>query len=305
MWCAPGMHLRKELMTDVPQGAIYCAFTNGFGVAHRNPEAQYRCAQKAIEDNPRNEPSRDKVSLTEDFLSAFTNLSDPEIERAGLILSVDRKWRNGREIKVGFLDGPDDARQQVLDIANRWSRYANLKLVLETNLSAAEIRVTFQAGGSWSMLGNGALGVRNGPTMQLGWFLTNPANGVVLHEFGHGMIAAPHEQFHPERHCKYNEQAVINDLSGPPNNWSLGQIRTNVLRPPWSGDTYTAYDSHSIMHYAQPANWFYDPACAVAPNHRLSKLDKKGAALWYPKPTVEAVIEGAVKLQDVPPYSSH
>lgn len=284
----------------VSQDAIFCSLTNGYGIGHRDPEAQYRCAVAAIEDNPENEPSSSLRSLTEDFLATHTRLKDDEIQRAGLILNVSRRWKNGRTIRVGFLDGPQWARDQVLEIARRWTKYAYLELALETNLSAAEIRVTFRPGGSWSMLGNGALGVQRGPTMQLGWYVRSPGDGVVLHEFGHGAIAAPHEQFHPERHCTYNQQAVIADLSGPPNNWSLAQIRANVLRPPWQGSTYTPYDSHSIMHYAQPANWFTDPTCAVAPNHRLSQLDKKGAATWYPRPSVSALLDGAVKMQDAP-----
>ncbi len=276
------------------EGALFCAFTNGYGVGHRDPDAQLRCAEAAIEDNPENEPSRAQRSLTEDFLAAYTDMNDPEIERAGLILNVSRKWKNGREIKVGFMDGPDWARTQVMEIASRWSKYANLHLV-ETPVSEAEIRVTFRPGGSWSMLGNGALGVPSGPTMQLGWYVDHPGDGVVLHEFGHGVISAPHEQFHPERHCQYNREAVIRDLSGPPNNWSVQQIEVNVLRPPWEGDTFTNYDPDSIMHYAQPAQWFTDPSCAVAPNSRLSRLDKKGAALWYPKPGMETLIDTTVR----------
>lgn len=287
-------------MSSVPQDAVFCAFTNGYGVGHRDPEAQYRCAVAAIEDNPENEPSPSALALTEDFLATHTRLKNDEIQRAGLILNVSRRWKNGRTIKIGFLDGPQEVRDQVLEIARRWTKYAYLELVEETNVAAAEIRVTFAPGGSWSMLGNGALGVSRGPTMQLGWYLRSPGDGVVLHEFGHGVIAAPHEQFHPERDCQYNEQAVINDLSGPPNNWSLAQIRANVLRPPWQGDTFTPYDPKSIMHYGQPAEWFKDPACAVTPNHRLSRLDKKGAAEWYKRPTVEAVLEGAVKMMDTP-----
>lgn len=283
-------------MSSVPQDAVFCAFTNGYGVGHRDPEAQYRCALAAIEDNPENEPSRSALALTEDFLATHTRLKNDEIQRAGLILNVSRRWPNGRTIKVAFLNGTKERQTSVLETARKWCKYAYLELVLETNIAAADIRVDLSPGPSWSMLGDGALGVERGPTMQLGWV----GEGVTLHEFGHGIISAPHEQFHPERHCQYNEQAVINDLSGPPNNWSLAQIRTNVLRPSWQGDVYTRYDSDSIMHYAQPANWFTDPACAVAPNHTLSRKDKRGAATWYPRPTVDAVLEGAVKMMDTP-----
>lgn len=281
--------------------ALYCAFTNGFGAAHRDPEVQYRCAHAAIEDNPENEPSKTAIATTADFLATHTNLSNKSIDRAALILNVSRRWRNGRTIRVGFLNGPEWARAQVLEIAQRWTRYANLELVLETNVAAAEIRVNLQpTSQSWSMLGNGALGVRTGPTMELGWYVAHPGDGVVLHEFGHGAIAAPHEQFHPQRHCEYDRAAVIRSLSGPPNNWSLAQIETNVLRPPWSGDTFTPYDVESIMHYGQPQSWFITPGCGVEPNHRLSQLDKKGAATWYPKPVMSRAVDVVVKAQDTP-----
>lgn len=274
------------------EGALYCAFTNGCGLAHRDPDGQLRCAEAAIEDNPQNEPSPTALSTTADLLASITNLPDSDIERAALILSVDRKWKNGRTIKVGFIDGPDWARKQVMEIGSRWTRYANLHFV-ETPAPEAEIRITFREGGSWSMMGNGALGVRTGPTMQLGWYVNHPGDAVVLHEFGH-LLAFPHEQFHPERDCQYNRANVINDLSGPPNNWSVQQIEFNVLRPPWSGDTFTKYNPKSIMHYAQPAHWFYDPSCAVGPNNTLSRLDKKGAAMWYPKPGIETALDAMV-----------
>jgi hypothetical protein len=129
--------------------------------------------------------------------------------------------------------------------------------------------------------------------MQLGWV----GVGVTLHEFGH-LLAFPHEQFHPERDCQYNREAVIRDLSGPPNNWSLQQIEVNVLRPAWQGDTYTRYDRDSIMHYQQPASWFYDPSCAVEANRELSRRDKKGAALWYPKPGIDTAVDTMVQALD-------
>ena len=60
--------------------------------------------------------------------------------------------------------------------------------------------------------------------MNFGWL----DEAVVLHEFGHA-IGLAHEHQNPDKGIKWNEDAVIRDLSGPPNNWDVATIRHNVL----------------------------------------------------------------------------
>lgn len=269
------------------QNLGHCSFTNGFGLEHHDLDAQWRIVNAAIEDNPENDPTasperRLAVAMTQNFLADNTVMPDEMVERQGLILNTPRKWKTGRTIRVYFLDGPEDAHAECIAIFNRWTKYANLEFVRETNPGAAEEHVTYRPGGSWAILGNGALGV-SGPTMQLGWYLNVRGAAVVLHECGH-WLAFPHEQFHPERHCEYNKAVVYQELGGPPNNWSKAQIDFNVLRPPVpdAGFEWSKYNPGSIMHYAQPQRWFTTPNCEVGQNKRLSHLDKKYAAIWYP-----------------------
>ena len=53
--------------------------------------------------------------------------------------------------------------------------------------------------------------------------------GTAGHEFGHA-IGLAHEHQNPAGGIEWNEARVIQDLSGPPNNWDEAQIRHNVLK---------------------------------------------------------------------------
>ena len=87
--------------------------------------------------------------------------------------------------------------------------------------------------------------------MNLGW----QDEGVVLHEFGHA-IGLVHEHQNPAGGIEWNEDVVIRDLSGPPNNWTVEQIRHNVLNK-YSVDQIrgTEFDRDSIMLYFFPDAW--------------------------------------------------
>jgi hypothetical protein len=66
---------------------------------------------------------------------------------------------------------------------------------------------------------------------------------------------------------------VIADLSGPPNNWDEGQIRSNVLdHYPKEAVTATDVDADSIMMYPIPAAWTLDGFSADL-NADLSEQD--------------------------------
>jgi hypothetical protein len=104
---------------------------------------------------------------------------------------------------------------------------------------------------------------------------------VVLHEFGHA-LGLIHEHQNPKNAIKWNKPAVIQDLSGPPNNWDTAKIQHNMF------DNYdpakvtaTTVDSQSIMMYPIPKTWTLDGFSAGL-NRDLSPTDKQLIHRVYP-----------------------
>ena len=107
------------------------------------------------------------------------------------------------------------------------------------------------------------------------------ANGVVVHN----SLGLLHEHQNPQGGIKWNRDAVIADLSGPPNYWSVAEIDHNVL------DRYAAnqiigteFDPASIMLYSFPSSWTTDGFSAPW-NQAISAQDGAfvGSAKMYPK----------------------
>lgn len=67
-----------------------------------------------------------------------------------LAVPVEKKWSNGREVAVAFLDGHADLHQRVMAVADSWTEHANLTFEWDVPLTEADVRVTFAGAGSWS-----------------------------------------------------------------------------------------------------------------------------------------------------------
>ena len=107
-----------------------------------------------------------------------------------------------------------------------------------------------------------------------------------LHEFGHA-IGLVHEHQNPAGGIEWNEDVVIRDLSGPPNNWTVEQIRHNVLNK-YSVDQIrgTEFDRNSIMLYFFPDAWVKNGQ-GTKENNDLSSQDTAFIAsreLIHPRP---------------------
>ena len=202
----------------------------------------------------------------------------PGRERA--ISLIGKQWNNGSTITIRFLSGTAAQKDMVREIAPEWTRYANLHFEF-TDAPTALIRVTFDPDdGAWSYVGTDNLDIPlHAATLNLGW----QDDGVILHEFGH-MVGLSHEHQNPDGGIQWNEEAVIRDLSGPPNFWNEEQIRHNVLEK-YSADQIhgTKFDPDSVMLYAFPNEWTIGDF-ETHENEKLSELDKDfvHSSVMYP-----------------------
>ena len=207
------------------------------------------------------------------------------------IIPIGKLWMNGTTLRVRFMGGTAAQQAKAREQALWWTQFANLKFDFN-NAADAEIRIAFNADdGAWSYVGTDNRGIPlDQPTMNLGFM----DGGTAGHEFGHA-IGLAHEHQNPAGGIEWNEAKVLQDLSGPPNNWNEAQIRHNVLSK-YRVDQVkgTAFDADSIMLYFFPGSWVKSGVGTHA-NEVLSGVDKGyvASAEAYPKtaPTVADAVE--------------
>ena len=207
------------------------------------------------------------------------------------IIPIGKLWMNGTTLRVRFMGGTAAQQAKAREQALWWTQFANLKFDFN-NAPDAEIRIAFNPDdGAWSYVGTDNRGIPlDQPTMNLGFM----DGGTAGHEFGHA-IGLAHEHQNPAGGIEWNDAKVLQDLSGPPNNWNEAQIRHNVLSK-YRVDQVkgTAFDPDSIMLYFFPGSWVKSGVGTHA-NEVLSGVDKGyvASAEAYPKtaPTVADAVE--------------
>ncbi len=208
-------------------------------------------------------------------------------DRAALVKAS--RWNAGDTITISFLDGDPGVQQKVQNVAQGWtaSGLANLTLDFRKNTNDTLVRISFQNPGSWSVIGTTCRQVtdKTQPTMNFGWLTPRSDDEeirrVVLHEFGHA-LGLIHEHQNPAQGIQWNRDAVIRDLSAPPNSWSLDVIEHNMFEPYAAAETnFTKTDQDSIMMYPIPDSWTLD-GFSVGLNSELSKTDKSFIHTQYP-----------------------
>ena len=225
------------------------------------------------------------MMITPESLSAEAKAS---LSQSKAALLNDFKWTVGSVIKVKFVGGSPELQKKVRSVAERWIApgMANLKFSFLAS-GDADIRIAFMPGkGSWSYIGTFCRKIpQDQPTMNFGW-LTDTSSAtaiqqVVLHEFGHA-LGLIHEHQNPQNPIDWNKPAVVQDLSGPPNNWDPETIQRNMFdKYDASKVTATPVDADSIMMYPIPKSWTLDGFSADL-NNDLSSNDKKLIHKVYP-----------------------
>jgi hypothetical protein len=206
--------------------------------------------------------------------------------KAALLLGA--KWNVGDVITVRFLEGAAKLRERVRKVAEEWTKLANLTLDFHDS-APTDIRIAFQEGnGSWSYLGTICRRIAEPkPTMNYGWLKPDSPDDevrrVVLHEFGHA-LGLIHEHQNPKNGgIEWNRDAVIRDLSAPPNSWDPATIEENMFKKydPASLSA-TNIDPRSVMMYPIPRAWTLDGTQAGL-NSELSDQDEAFIAENYPR----------------------
>ena len=194
-------------------------------------------------------------------------------------------WKTGSTIVVGFNGGSAHLRERIQYYANQWTNYANLRFQFQDGWYNADIRISFQRGGSWSMVGTDAYYASSSrATMNFGWLTDHSNEGeirrVVLHEFGHA-LGLHHEHQHPTNSIPWNRPAVY-DYYATHNGWDRYRVDAQVFQRYSTTQTqYSHYDPNSIMHYPIP-NRLTHGDYEVQWNNTLSHTDKEFIQQVYP-----------------------
>ncbi len=235
----------------------------------------------AGDDRPAAEDGQQMEDLTTSLGTSVTR-DGPTASAAG---SRQQLWPVGSTIAVGFQGGTAEQRSAVERYARTWTNYANIDLSFEDQENASVLVAFDSSGGNWSFVGTDVLRrADDEPTMNLAQ--VTEAN--VLHQFGH-VLGLQHEHGNPKASFEWNLPEIQRELGGPPNHWSLDQIRANVLKQ-WEPDLYPVekpFDPYSVMLYTFPANWTRG-SIRLQMGERLSEGDKEFVRLLYPGRTDSA-----------------
>jgi hypothetical protein len=223
------------------------------------------------------------------------------VARQPLAAYTELMWDTGQTVRVKMMGGSAFVRSKVRHFAEEWLKYANITFDFVDPAQAAEIKVAFDTGGSWSKLGRDALGVPfNFATMNFGWFDDstgdNEFSRVVIHEFGHA-LGLIHEHQSPASGIQWDREKAYAYYKRV-DNWDRGEVDAQVFQKySVSTTNYSAFDPNSIMEYWVPASLTLNGQ-GVNGGTQLSATDKDYIGRWYPFPVSPTNASGLLHTGD-------
>ncbi|MBL0356523.1 MAG: hypothetical protein IPP72_06315 [Chitinophagaceae bacterium] len=217
--------------------------------------------------------------------------------RRRFILTTNKKWVNGTEIRYMFIEGPEEQWQVVREAFKQWKDLGiGLSFKEVTKMEESMVRIGFDlSDGSWSYVGRDVLTIaKPARTMNFGWDLTADGYGMTtaLHEIGH-TIGFQHEHQSPFAGISWNTDAVYKEFSGNPNFWSKSEIDSNILsKIPANQVKGSNWDPTSIMEYEFGPGLVLEPADfkkGIFPPGILSAQDIDGVKAFYPETDLAAI----------------
>jgi S1-C subfamily serine protease len=193
-------------------------------------------------------------------------------------------WKDRSTLQVRFLDGDAARRSAVERLAPQWVVGTGLdfEFLPTGSKSRADLRVSFEAGQTWSYVGTDALTVPAGSaTMSIDQTLSPGSSDfrqAVLKCFGYALGLLPEHQS-PNASVPWDLDALYRKLSGPPYHHTREQINQNYLRHySLKNPDYRPFDPKSVM-LAVPPELVHG---ARLGGTTLSKSDRSFIAFLYP-----------------------
>ena len=214
------------------------------------------------------------------------------------------------KLRVCFMGGKDENNAKVAEIGATWlnddpamglkfdfGKAGKPRRCDPKSSRESQIRVDYQDAGYWSVLGQvsvvylkqeeASLNLAGMGDAAMEAFDIPDVRGTIIHEFGHA-LGLLHEHQSPVSTCsnEFNWDYIVKYLSGPPNNWSEDQIKTNMATEVGEDLMMTDFDQKSVMLYYFPEEFYSDgskASCFIQkPNDDISETDRGTVQYMYP-----------------------
>ena len=251
-----------------------------------------------------------EVVATMEVRDRWFTSTEAFVEAQAYLVEDIVRWLPGQTVRVAFLGGTPALHREIAEATKQITDAANNKLDFGFDAStgkyrswstsdstySAEIRVSFDQGGYFSLVGadsvSNVIGPPKGPvggrpgqrSLNLGGFhLQRPVGwkGIVRHEFLHA-LAFQHEHQSPSGGCDNefrwqddqnyqptwnaddvfiedangNRPGIYTYLAGAPNHWEKSKVDHNLRQLSGPGLTVGGFDRASIMLYRFPALFY-------------------------------------------------